>query len=119
VWIWQRRSVPLFTDRLLDYALGDRHKMMVFACYDYRMETSIPEDLRSDVKADAVRILEILRGRGWSVEIIRWNSRSSRTVEFSATSPSGTGRHTVCGESELVDRLEILLLSLNEILIVS
>jgi hypothetical protein len=71
-----------------------------------------PVDLRSDVRAEVVRILPLLKEAGWSVDSIQWEpiaGQKDRRVTFSARSETGTNIHSTCPESMLATRLLSLL----------
>ena len=75
------------------------------------MESDFPADLRSDVRKSAIPILEALRKAGCYVGMIRWDSKSARTLRFNIKSTSGRVVHSTCLESELTSRLKELLKS--------
>ena len=73
------------------------------------MRDEMIADLRSDIRAAVIPILEAVRAAGWDVGPIAWESKSARTVKFTAESPSGRMAFVVCGESALPDRLQALI----------
>jgi len=75
------------------------------------MESDFPEDLRSDVRKSAIPIVAALRKAGCYVGMIRWDSKSARTLRFDVKITTGTVVHATCGESELTSRLKELLQS--------
>jgi hypothetical protein len=75
------------------------------------MENEAPADLRSEIRVAGMPIRESLRKSGWQVGIIHWKDKSSRTVSFTAKSPSGKAASVTCKESELPEKLKTLLKS--------
>jgi hypothetical protein len=74
-------------------------------------KVEVPADLRPDIRAAAVAILETAREAGWRINPVRWESKSRRKLWFTAQSPSGVPVYAVCAEIEFPERLEALLIS--------
>jgi hypothetical protein len=66
------------------------------------------DGLRSGIKAAAIVAAKMLRDAGWQLHRIHWQSKSARTVAFTAMSPKGLDVHILCPESEVPAQLRAL-----------
>ena len=71
-----------------------------------------PADLRVDIRSEAVRIVNLLEGMGWSIDVIGWDKTSEAAGERRiclVAHKSGNSVHSICPESGLPARLLALL----------
>jgi len=77
------------------------------------MAGEFPPDLPADIQAEVLRLLQVLKAAGWTIDPIRRETTSDtsreRRVTFSAKSI--TGRHVLssCPEGRLLERLTAIL----------
>jgi hypothetical protein len=73
---------------------------------------NFPADLREDIQEEAVRIVNLLQGMGWTIDVIGWDptsgATSERCISFVAHK-SGNSVQSTCPESSLPTRLLALL----------
>jgi hypothetical protein len=70
------------------------------------VDEELPIDLRAPIRTETIRMLATVRDVGWHIGTIRWENRDERTVGFFVRSPDGRGAFVICGENELLERLQ-------------
>jgi hypothetical protein len=71
-------------------------------------DSKMPDAVLTAVRTKAESILESARNAGWKVSEITRNGRS--TLELNAkNSKTGVGIHVMCDESNLIERLQMLM----------
>ena len=75
------------------------------------MVRQTPAGMRSEVRKEAIRLLNALRIDGWQLSAVQWENQSERIVGVTAESPDNKTVLVSCREDRLIAKLEDLLSS--------
>lgn len=73
------------------------------------MNTPMPSGLSRETLTAAMPLRDLLVDDGWIFGAIHWDNEYRKTLNFTATAPSGASVYIFCDESALARRLQLLL----------